>query len=60
MKEPEERPGREFSTARRGPQPPTPWTTAAQGTGEGARLTAGDCEPGWGGWGEKALSEVFP
>lgn len=32
--------------ARHGPQPPTPWTTATQGTGEGARLTAGDREPG--------------
>lgn len=32
--------------ARHGPQPPTPWTTATQGAGEGARLTAGDREPG--------------
>lgn len=52
MKEPEERPGRELSTARLGLQPLTPWTTATQGTGEGARLTAGDREPGLGVRGE--------
>ena len=52
MKEPEERPGREVSTARHVLQPPTPWTTAAQGTGEGARLMAGDREPGLGVGGE--------